>query len=163
MRFTTTLFLFFLIIACNQKTAEAPENVNTEDEKIILAIHENYVEGWKKMNEERVMALFEDNSRIQPNSLTPIEGKDKIREFWFPKDGSVTTINTFETEPLGIKVMDTLAITTHRSYLDWSYKKDTVTFGMVQKGISTTVYRKQPDKTWKIWRQMWTDIYGKQK
>jgi ketosteroid isomerase-like protein len=152
------LFLFsLLIISCKQQVKSEEEN-----EKI-LNILQNYVDAWRDMNEERVMSLFEENSIIQPNSLTPSVGKEEIRAFWFPKDGSITKINVFETELLGLNIIDTLAVTTHRSYLDWSYQKDTLNFGMVQKGISTTVYRKQQDQSWKIWRQMWTDIYAKRK
>jgi len=82
----------------------------------------------------------------------------KIREFWFPKDGSKTIINNYKTEIISLDIMDTLAISTHESLLDWTYKKDSISFGMLQKGINTTIYRRQLDYSWKIWRSMWTDI-----
>ena len=139
--------------------------VNTDDKAIanpnelaIRKVHNDYVIGWIKSDEEKIMDLLIDDSRIQPNTLKPIEGKSEIRKFWFPKDGSKTTINNYETEIISLTIFDTLAISTHKSLLDWTYEKDSIRFGMLQKGINTTLYKKQLDLSWKIWRSMWTDI-----
>ena len=133
------------------------------DEIKISQVHNDYVNGWLKMDEEKIMALLEENARIQPNKLKPIEGKSEIRKFWFPNDSSITTINDYKTEIIALDIRDTLAITTHNSILDWTYQKDSTNFGMIQKGINTTVYRKQKNGSWKIWRSMWTDIYSESK
>jgi ketosteroid isomerase-like protein len=148
-------FLMLLIVGCENK--EADKIINT-DELEIRKIHSDYVNGWLKSDEEGIMQLLVEDSRIQPNTLKPIEGKSEIRKFWFPKDNSKTIINNYETEIISLNIMDTLAISTHESLLDWSYKKDTISFGMRQKGINTTIYRRQLDNSWKIWRSMWTDI-----
>ena len=157
------LLLIFALNSCTQITDNEQNTGQIDLKNTILKIHENYVEGWKNSDEELVMSLFEDNAMIQPNSLKPKKGKAEMREFWFPKDGSVTTIDSFQTEILNLEFLDTLAVTTHHSYLDWDYVKDSTQFGMIQKGIVTTVYRKQKDDSWKIWRQMWTDIFGEVK
>ena len=165
-RYTTTMrsiiaILFLLMIGCQSKNAK--KDKYSKDKEAIAGIHERYVEGWKNMNEEEIMSLFEDDSRIQPNTLAPVQGKVQIQAFWFPKDSSVTTIHKFDTHLIGIEVNDTIAVSTYNTYLDWSYQKDSTAFGMAQKDISTTLYRKQQDTTWAIWRQMWTDIYEKRK
>ncbi|NER13045.1 hypothetical protein GWK08_06315 [Leptobacterium flavescens] len=147
-----------LILGCGDTQKE---KFDSTDETAIRQIHEDYVSGWLETDEEKIMGLLEENSRIQPNRLAPIEGKDKIREFWFPKDGSKTTINEYKTEIISLDILDSLAITTHSSLLDWSYQKDSTNFGMRQKGFNTTLYRKQKNGSWKIWRSMWTDIYAK--
>ena len=152
------------IFGCNQSPKNRLDNQISEDESKIRQIHKDYVNGWIDMNEEKVMGLLEENSRIQPSGLCPIEGKVSIREFWFPKDGSKTIINEFVTEIISLKIIDTIAVTTHNTLLlDWDYQIDSISFGMIQKTINTTVYRKQADKSWKIWRSMWTDIYAKRK
>lgn len=51
----------------------------------------------------------------------------------------------------------------HESNINWNYEKDTTKFGMIQTGINTTIYRRQKDMKWKIWRSMWTDIFAKSK
>lgn len=152
-------FLLITHWACqsNQKK-ESSAALDGTEEMAITQIHNDYVEGWKIMDKERIMSLFEDGARIQPNKLMPIEGKENLRAFWFPEDGSITTINDFTTKIIHLAVLDTLAITTHLSMLDWSYTQDTFSLGMIQHGVNTTVYRKQPDTGWKIWRSMWTDF-----
>jgi len=149
-----------LVWSCDSKKTNRNLNI---DESEIVEIHKDYVSGWLEMDEEKVMGLLEENARIQPNRMKPIEGKSKIRAFWFPKDSSKTIINDYKTDLISLNIIDTLAISTHTSLLDWTYQKDTVTFGMLQKGINTTVYRKQTDKSWKIWRSMWTDTYAERK
>ncbi|NAS31842.1 hypothetical protein GTQ40_12720 [Flavobacteriaceae bacterium R38] len=149
-----------LIWSCKSKKED--EDLNTDNLEI-KQLHADYVNGWLEMDEEKVMGLLEENARIQPNRLKPIEGKPQIRAFWFPKDSSKTIINEYKTNLISINIIDTLAILTHNSLLDWTYQNDTTEFGMLQKGINTTIYRKQEDKSWKIWRSMWTDIYAKRK
>jgi len=134
-----------------------------QDELLIREVHKDYVQGWLAMDQEKVMALLVENSRIQPNSLNPIEGKNNIQNFWFPNDDSETIINEYKTEILSIKILDSIAFTTHSSTLDWSYRKDTVNFGMIQKAINTTIYKRQTGSSWKIWRSMWTDIESERK
>ena len=150
------------IIGCTSENQNTNKQL-TNDELQIHKLHNEYVKGWKEMNEEKVMNLLEKNSMIQPNSLTPIIGKENIREFWFPKDSSITIINNFDTEIISLHLRDSIAIMTHVSNLDWDYRKDTLNFGMIQKGINTTIYRKQIDNDWRIWRSMWTDILANQK
>ena len=158
--FTLSVSLTFLGISCNKHSAK---NTSNADEMQIRAIHEAYVSSWLNADEQGVLELFEDNARIQPNTLKPIEGKSNIQKFWFPNDSSETTINDYRTKIISLDVMDTLALTTHESILDWTYEKDSIRFGMFQKGFSTTIYRKQADESWKIWRSMWTDVYVERK
>ena len=156
----TLLFLVVFIWSCKKEITG--QDATTHDQEI-RQIHKDYVNGWLEMDEEKVMGLLEANARIQPNRLKPIEGKAAIRAFWFPKDSSVTTIHDYKTEIISLNIMDTLAVSTHTSLLDWTYHKDSLSFGMIQKGISTTIYRKQTDNSWKIWRSMWSDIVAENK
>lgn len=149
-----------LVFACESPNdhQNASEKPGDATQQAILQVHEDYLQGWRDMDESKVMSLLEEGAMIQPNRLRPIQGKENIREFWFPKDSSVTQINTYETEVLSFVPLDTLMLTTHRSLLDWTYRKDTLEFSMKQTGINTTLYRRQADGEWKIWRSMWTDI-----
>ena len=158
------IILMLIVWGCVSKSDNENNGKQANQEELqIRNLHKDYVECWKEMNEEKVMNLLEDNAMIQPNRLTPITGKEKIREFWFPKDSSRTSIIKFETEVISLNFRDTIAIMMHESYIDWNYEKDTTKFGMIQKGINTTIYRRQEDMKWKIWRSMWTDIFAKSK
>jgi ketosteroid isomerase-like protein len=146
-----TIYVVGLSIAlcsCGQSSPEKNE---------LTQLHQNYVDAWLANDKKGVLSLFMDDSRLQPSSLCPVKGIKNIEEFWFPNDSSITTIKRFETELLNISIRDTLAFATHTIFLDWSYKKDTVSMNVEQRGVSTSVYRKRKDE-WKIWRQMWTDL-----
>ncbi len=147
------ILVIVLFSACSPTNTEI-----SKDEKLIRQVHKDYVEGWKEMDEEKVMNLLQGNAQIQPNLFDPVTGKDNIREFWFPDDSSKTVINKFITDIISFNLIDSIAITTHRSLLDWDYQKDTLSFGMIQKGYNTTIYKRQKDESWKIWRSMWTDL-----
>ncbi len=159
----SSLFLVQLAFSCTPSSNGSSAAEISEDERKIRQVHADYVEGWKSMDEQKLMSLLIEDSQIQPNRLTPIVGKENIREFWFPKDSSRTTINEFDTEIISLNILDTIAVTTHRSILDWDYQKDSTYFGMYQEGINTTIYQKQTSDSWKIWRSMWTDLLVKNK
>ncbi|MBO6524282.1 MAG: hypothetical protein JJ971_10685 [Balneolaceae bacterium] len=153
MKLLTLIALPALFLFCTPV-----ENQPTSEELQVREVVQSYVEGWRNMDEEQVLSVFEDGARISPNSLNPIEGKENLKNFWFPDDGSQTIINRYEIEIIDTQIMDSLAITTHTSVLDWDYINGETEFGRIQNGISTIVYRKQNDDSWKIWRAMWTDI-----
>lgn len=157
---TLLILLSPIIVGCANKEVKTPVD---PDELEIRKIHDAYVNGWLRSDEEKIMGLLVEDSRIHPNMLKPIDGKSEIRKFWFPKDSSKTVINNYETEIISLEIVDTLAISTHSSLLDWTYEKDSISFGMLQKGINTTIYRRQFDNSWKIWRSMWTDTYVERK
>ena len=93
-----------------------------------------------------------------PSGMAPIKGMKAITEFWFPKDSSKTTIEKFTNEIISISVDGDVAETTQRDILSWSYEKGTVRMARDQWGYTTTVYRRQPNGSWKIWHQMWKDV-----
>lgn len=155
---STPFICLFICLACTMEP-QHPEEMSA-DEQAVRDIHQAYVEGWKKMDEVQVLALFEEGARIQPNRMSPIEGKEAIRSFWFPDDGSITRIHRYETDLMFVEVMDSLAVSTQKSLLDWSYEQDTFQMARIQRGLATTLYRKQSDGHWKIWRQMWTDYWS---
>lgn len=104
-------FIILMLIAwgCVSKTDIENNDKQAKQEEVqILNLHKDYVEGWNEMNEEKVMNLLEENAMIQPNRLAPIIGKEKIREFWFPKDSSITSIIKFETEVISLNFRDTI-------------------------------------------------------
>lgn len=162
-KMTSVILLLLILFGCKQSPKNGNDIKLNQDEVKIQRVHANYVDGWKNMNESKVMKLLEEESQIQPNRFNPVIGKENIREFWFPKDNSKTIINEFTTKIISLTLLDTIAVTTHSSILDWDYKKDSTVFGMYQKGFNTTIYRKQTDESWKIWRSMWTDLYVKNK
>jgi ketosteroid isomerase-like protein len=133
------------------------ENEDEIIKKEIEKVHNEYVSGWLNWDESKLMGLLDENASIQPNQLKPIVGKENIKKFWFPDDNSETKINSFRTKIINFSTVDNLAITTHTSFLDFTYNNGNITINSKQKAVNTTVYRKQQDNTWKIWKSMWAD------
>ncbi len=155
MKYLTIILSFFSFLAC--QTENPPTQANP-DEVTFRQLNKAYLQNWLESDEAGVLALFEADARISPSSLCPIDSIDNLKAFWFPNDGSKTTIHRFEAEELALKVLDTLGYSTQKTYLEWSYELGETKMGRKQEGIETTIFRKQADGSWKIWRKMWQDV-----
>jgi uncharacterized protein (TIGR02246 family) len=128
-----------------------------DDALAIRTLQRQYTEAWLKGDENTILSLFETNARIAPSGFSPVDGIDNIRKFWFPADGARTKVNRFECEPIQVSFNKDVAICTQATLLDWSATFNNTSIARVQAGITTTIYRRQPDGQWKIWQQMWAD------
>ncbi|NUM79277.1 nuclear transport factor 2 family protein [bacterium] len=142
---------FVWVISCSSAKDSA-------DERAVRAINQRYTEAWLHNDENGVLSLFEENAAITPSGMSTIKGIEAIRNFWFPKDSSVTAIHVFNNQIVAITVDSTVASTFKKTYLSWSYAKGDVRIAKDQWGLAMSVYRKQPNGEWKIWRQLWTDV-----
>lgn len=127
------------------------------DEDQIRMLNQAYLDYWLKNDEQGVLSIFTEDARISPNSLAPIDSLHNMQQFWFPKDGSTTIIHQFDAKELSLTIDKDLAYSTQKTILDWSYKKASFKMGQAQKGIDTSVYKRQADGSWKIWRKSWID------
>lgn len=131
------------------------------DEAAIRTVNKAYVEAWLANDEGRVMSLFEDDGSITPSGVGYFKGKEKIRAFWFPKDSSVTRIEKFINEIVYIKHEKDVIIAASNSKITWNYRKGSTYLAKEQEGYALTFFRRQPDSTWKIWKQIWSDLWSK--
>lgn len=131
------------------------------DEQAVRAINQNYVSAWLSNDADKIMNLFEENASITPGGSGIYKGKDKIRSFWFPQDGSVTTIDKFSNDIVFLKHTGDVIVATTNSKLSWTYHKGDTSFGKDQEGYALTFYRRQSDGTWRIWKQIWSDVWSK--
>ena len=164
MKHLLIFLLFFCLYGCGQSSKKAALDAQSEkDKKEIKRMHRQYVDSWLKGDENGVLSLFAEDARIQPGSLDPIDSIGNIKKFWFPHDGSTTLILKFDTDVFCTKIDGDYAITTQKSFLDWTYNDDSTHMAVEQAGYAMTVYRRQSDGGWKIWRQKWSDVYSKEK
>lgn len=148
---TIAIFISFLGICQNKKA----------DEVAVRAINEAYVKAWLANDEEKIMALFEENGSITPSGVGYFKGKAKMREFWFPKDSSVTIIEKFSNNIVNLVFKNDVIIATTNSLLSWNYKKADFKMAKDQEGYALTFYRRQKDGNWLIWKQVWSDLWAK--
>lgn len=128
-----------------------------KDKAAIRGINQQYVQAWLAGDEEGVLSLFEPNARISANANTVIEGIDALRAFWFPKDGSLTTIHQFESEVLSVDISGNTAASFQKTKLEWSYEKEAYQISKIQYGYAHGIYQRQVDGTWKMSSLNWTD------
>jgi uncharacterized protein (TIGR02246 family) len=127
------------------------------DEQKIRAINRKYVDAWLNYDENGVLSLFSNDASISPGGMKTYKGIKEIRNFWFPKDGSTTSIVSFSNEIQDISFDGDYAYSSQKDHLYWTYKNKTTEMKKEQWGFATTVYKKQPNGDWKIIHQMWKD------
>ena len=128
-----------------------------EDKNKIGQIINAYQEGWLSGDSARIIELFADTAVLIPSGMTPIRGKHKIIEFWWPSDGSTTTINRYEIEILEIGGDGDWAYTLEHGTLSWSYRKQDFSMSKDQQSYEITLFKKIKGQ-WKIVRRIWTDL-----
>jgi hypothetical protein len=66
-------------------TAQSPA-----DSAAIRQILHQYAEAWLRNDEAGLLSLFEEAARISPSGLCSMDSLHRLRNFWFPKDGSIS-------------------------------------------------------------------------
>jgi uncharacterized protein (TIGR02246 family) len=151
-----SLLVSFLAFSLPANAQEA----QSKDRRSIRAMNQSYAKAWLENDENGVLSLFENDAIIAPSGMSPIRGIKAIEQFWFPKDTSTTIIHKFNNEMLNIIIEDTLAQSSQKTFLSWSYEKGATKIAKDQRGFAMTIYRRQADGTWKIWRHLWTDVHS---
>ncbi|MFD0861386.1 YybH family protein [Sungkyunkwania multivorans] len=154
MKRLALLLAFLTFISC-EKT---PETENTSDLKKIRAVSDNYVNGWLEGNKEKVLDCFDENAVIIPSGSVPINGKDAMTAFWFPRDSSTTKVTKYDLEILSIHVSKKLAYTLESGDLSFTYTKGDHQITKSSKSTATSIYSKDTNGDWKIIQRIWTDI-----
>ncbi len=153
---SVALGTFLLFIGCAAPSAEGP--LSEEDLTRVRSVIQAYAEAWKAGDSAAVLGLFTEDAVIFPSGLSPREGKQALREFWFPDDGSVTRVLSYPIETIDAGGAGTHAFTTERGDLSFTYALGDFFVSRSSKAHATTLYSKQPDGSWKIRHRMWTDL-----
>ncbi|MCI0706734.1 MAG: nuclear transport factor 2 family protein [Ignavibacteriae bacterium] len=136
----------------------AQEATTASNQQSIREINKQYVQAWLKNDESAVLSLFTEDAVISPSGIGSFKGLEEIRAFWFPKDSSTTVIHQYTNEILHLTIEADLAQSRQKTFLSWTYEKGSTKMGRDQWGYAMTVYKKQRDGNWKIWRQLWTNV-----
>ena len=138
----------------------APPNdelLSDEELSVVHSVIRSYSEKWIEMDSTGVLDLFTNDAVISPSGLRPREGKQQLREFWFPNDGSVTEISSYEIEVLDAGGSGGLAYTREKGSLSFTYTLHDLVIDRSSTAYATTLYRRSTDGSWKIFSRMWTD------
>jgi uncharacterized protein (TIGR02246 family) len=152
---TPLLFLCLgLVVACGEDRSTG-QGLTARDSSDIEAVRTAYVQAWLADDTSGVLATLDTDAVLLPPGRLPLEGEREIREFWWPTDGSRTTITAFDwtlDEMVGTRE---LAFTRGISTIAWRYEKDTVRAEQTTRSTNLTILVRGADGRWRILRQMW--------
>lgn len=125
-----------------------------EDVKAVLALDQAYANNWKNGDEDGVMGLFAEGVVVIPHhGDAPIEGREALRDFWFPKGGSPTLVPLFNHKPASVAVHGDIAIVRGRFELTWIYEGERTE---IPEGNYVTIAQRDEGR-WEIKLLTWND------
>jgi histidine triad (HIT) family protein len=136
-----------------------PSSAYLRDQENVEKAFGEYYHAWLSNSESAVMNTLASDAVIMPQGLSPKKGLDEIRTFWFPKDGSKTSIKKFDYTIDELKVDQHTAFIRSSSVLSFTYEKDgQITTRNDQKQVHTTFMERDTDGQWKVKCKMWSTI-----
>ena len=143
------------IAAC----APAPRTFSAEDDSAVRALEEAYRQGWLANDSAAVMATLSPNAVLMPAGVEPLIGDAAIRSFWWPADGSQTTIEAYTIEVDEVTGSGDLAYVRGRGSLEFTYLSPAgETTRLTSEAVHLSVAERQADGTWRIARRAWSRV-----
>ena len=142
------------LLACQDSTRH-PASLTGQDSAAIESLRVEYVRAWLQDDTTGVLATLDSGAVLLPPGQLPVKGSAAIRAFWWPTDGSRTTITDFEWTVDELEGTPELAYTRGVSTVGWRYQKDTVRSEQSSRSVSLTILAPGADGRWRLVRQMW--------
>jgi uncharacterized protein (TIGR02246 family) len=143
-----------LVLACGGR-GNRGQGLTARDSSAIEAVRTAYVQAWLADDTAGVLATLDPNAVLLPPGRLPLKGEQEIRAFWWPTDGSRTTITAFDWTLDEMAGSGELAFTRGISTVAWRYVKDTVRAEQTTRSTNLTILVRGADGRWRILRQMW--------
>lgn len=135
--------------------APVRHGLTASDSSAIHTLQSNYVKAWIADDTAGVLATLDSGAVLMPPGRLPVQGHSAIRGFWWPADGSHTTITQFDWTIDELSGTPDLAFTRGLSSVAWRYVKDTVRAEQTTRSTNLTIWQRGGDGRWRILRQMW--------
>jgi ketosteroid isomerase-like protein len=142
------------VLACQASTGN-PASLTGKDSTAISDVQSAYVRAWLADDTAGVLATLDSGAVLLPPGQLPVKGPAAIRAFWWPTDGSRTTITDFEWTVEELVGTPELAFSRGISKVSWRYQKDTVRSEQTSRSTNLTVFGRGANGRWRILRQMW--------
>lgn len=130
-----------------------------EDEAAIRALEEAYRTAWLANDSAAVLATLAPDAVLMPAGMEPLAGHPAIRAYWWPDDGSETTIDSYEIVVDEVGGSGDLAYLRGRGALAFRYREpggavDTLT----SEAVHLSLARRGVGGVWKIARRAWSRV-----
>ncbi|HSM35784.1 MAG TPA: SgcJ/EcaC family oxidoreductase [Longimicrobiales bacterium] len=162
-------FALLLVGACEgpaptpeaaEPAAESAEPAFTpDDEAAVRDLEEAYRTAWLANDSAAVMATLTDDAVLLPGGMEPLSGETDIRAFWWPDDGSTTTITAYDIVVREVEGSGELAYLRGEGALEFTYTgADGESSDLTSRATHLSVARRGEDGTWRIARRAWSAI-----
>lgn len=142
------------LVACAPQP-DRPRHLTVEDSVAVEAVRSAYVHAWLADDTTGVLATLDSAAVLLPPGHLAVAGHHAIRAFWWPSDGSRTTITAFEWTLEELTGTPELAFTRGISTVAWRYEKDSVRADQTTRSTNLTILARGANGAWRILRQMW--------
>ena len=137
----------------------APPAFTAEDEAAVRALEEAYRTAWLADDSAGVMATLAPDAVLMPAGTEPLAGDSAIRAFWWPDDGSETTITSYEITVDEVEGSGDLAYVRGRGALEFTYRDpDGQESELESRAVHLSVARRGEDGEWRIARRAWSRV-----
>jgi len=144
-----------ILAACSS----ADTGFSAEDEAAVSRLEESYRTGWLANDSAAVMATLAPRAVLMPAGVEPLVGSSAIRTYWWPEDGSQTTIDSYEIAVEEIGGSGDLAYLRGRGSLAFTYQDAAGQVSrLTSQAVHLSVARRGEDGKWLIIRRAWSAI-----
>ncbi len=148
-----------VFVAVSAACASPSQRFSAEDDAAVRALEEAYRSGWAANDSSAVMATLGRGAVLMPAGLEPIRGDSAIRAFWWPNDGSTTTIESYELTVEEVQGSADLAYVRGRGSLAFIYRSaDGEETSLTSEAVHLSVASRGEGGEWRIASRAWSAI-----
>lgn len=130
-----------------------------EDELAVLALEEAYRTAWLANDSTAVMAVLSPDAVLMPAGVQPLRGDTAIRRYWWPADGSETTITSYDVTIEEVEGSANLAFLRGSGDLEFTYRSpDGELSELTSHAVHLSVARRGADGEWQLIRRVWSAV-----
>lgn len=132
---------------------------DAEDEAAVRALEEAYRTAWLANDSAAVMAVLAPDAVLMPAGVQPLRGDSAIRSYWWPDDGSRTTITAYEITIDEVEGSADLAFLRGRGEIEFTYRAPGGEVSqLTSNAVHLSIARRGPDGRWEMARRAWSAI-----
>lgn len=152
---SSLLMVVLALAAC----APSQRAFTAEDEAAVRALEEAYRQGWLANDSSAVMATLSPEAVLMPAGVEPLVGDAAIRSYWWPADGSETTIEAYSIVVQEVEGSGDLAYLRGRGSLEFTYRDPAGEVSrLTSEAVHLSVAERRADGRWQIVRRAWSAI-----
>ena len=130
-----------------------------DDREAVRALEEAYRTAWLANDSAAVMATLSPDAVLMPAGVEPLAGDSEIRAYWWPDDGSQTTIDRYEIEVEEVAGSGDLAYLRGRGLLEFTYvDAQGEASDLTSEAAHLSIARRGDDGRWRIARRAWSRV-----